>query len=175
MSSDGELEPEVDLDRVISEEDKAKAVDMKTKANKAFAGEFCPFYDCPSFITARWTQADPIAKDFNASIDLYTEAISLDPHDPTFWNNRAMAKAKMEEHGAAIADASESSESLALLPFCPPAVLSSSFSHSLYFLLPLFCHLLFFPFSVIHSSPSNTSFTLNRLSHATSSFVTFHA
>lgn len=32
----------------------------------------------------------------------------LNPMDSTFWNNRAMAKAKLEEHGAAIADASES-------------------------------------------------------------------
>lgn len=48
-----------------------------------------------------------IDKDFSLSIDLYTDAIALNPKDSTFWNNRAMSKAKLEEHGGAIADASE--------------------------------------------------------------------
>ncbi len=48
-----------------------------------------------------------IDKEFNFSITLYTEAILLNPKDPTFWSNRAMSKAKMEEHGGAISDASE--------------------------------------------------------------------
>ena len=51
----------------------------------------------------------PTEKEFNLSISLYTEAISLNPKDATIWNNRAMSKAKMEEHGGAISDASESS------------------------------------------------------------------
>jgi serine/threonine-protein phosphatase 5 len=50
---------------------------------------------------------DTPAKDFTESIDLYTEAIQLNPKDATFWHNRAMSKGKMEEHGSAIADASE--------------------------------------------------------------------
>jgi serine/threonine-protein phosphatase 5 len=49
----------------------------------------------------------PVDKDFSLSIDLYTDAIALNPKDSTFWNNRAMSKAKLEEHGGAIADASE--------------------------------------------------------------------
>jgi serine/threonine-protein phosphatase 5 len=53
------------------------------------------------------TSADLADKDFATSIELYTEAIHLNPKDSTFWNNRAMSKGKMEEHGGAIADASE--------------------------------------------------------------------
>ncbi|WVQ83409.1 hypothetical protein IAT38_005550 [Cryptococcus sp. DSM 104549] len=87
LGEDGELEPEVDDNKVITEEDKAQALELKAKANKAFA-----------------------AKDFNASIDLYTQAIALNPKDSTFWNNRAMSKAKMEEHGAAISDATKAVE-----------------------------------------------------------------
>lgn len=52
-------------------------------------------------------EIDSPAKDFNQSIDLYTEAIALNPKDSTLWNNRGMSKSRMEEHGAAIADASE--------------------------------------------------------------------
>lgn len=47
-------------------------------------------------------------KNFNLSIDLYTEAIALNSKDSTLWNNRGMSKSRMEEHGAAIADASTS-------------------------------------------------------------------
>ncbi|OCF58232.1 protein phosphatase 5 [Kwoniella mangroviensis CBS 10435] len=87
LSSDGELEPEVDDSKIVTEEDKQKALELKAEANKAFG-----------------------AKDFNKSIDLYTQAIALNPKDSTFWNNRAMSKAKMEEHGAAIADATKAIE-----------------------------------------------------------------
>ncbi|ODN74317.1 hypothetical protein L202_06735 [Cryptococcus amylolentus CBS 6039] len=84
LGEDGELEEEVDDDKVITEEDKTKALELKAQANKAFA-----------------------AKEFNKSIDLYTQAIALNPKESTFWNNRAMSKAKMEEHGAAISDATK--------------------------------------------------------------------
>ncbi|KAL7419407.1 Palmitoyl-protein thioesterase 1 [Cryptotrichosporon argae] len=84
LSSDGELEPEVDEDRVISEEDIAKAAELKAKANEAFKN-----------------------KEFTASIELYTEAIHLNPKDAVYWNNRAMGKGRMEEHGGAIADATK--------------------------------------------------------------------
>jgi serine/threonine-protein phosphatase 5 len=53
-------------------------------------------------------RADKPAKEFNQSIDLYSEAIALNPKDSTLWNNRGMSKSRMEEHGAAIADASMS-------------------------------------------------------------------
>lgn len=87
MSSDGELENEVDELREVTDEDRASALELKAQANKAYG-----------------------AKDFGHSIDLYTQAIKLNPHDPVFWNNRAMSKAKMEEHGAAIADATKAIE-----------------------------------------------------------------
>lgn len=38
LGSDGELELEVDLDRVVSEEDGKRALEIKAQANKAFAG-----------------------------------------------------------------------------------------------------------------------------------------
>ncbi|CAK9779552.1 unnamed protein product [Cutaneotrichosporon oleaginosum] len=87
LSSDGELEHEFDELREVTDEDRAAALELKAQANKAYG-----------------------AKDFAQSIDLYTQAIKLNPHDPVFWNNRAMSKAKMEEHGAAIADATKAIE-----------------------------------------------------------------
>lgn len=87
VSSDGELEHEFDELREVTDEDRAAALELKAKANKAYG-----------------------AKDFAHSIELYTQAIKLNPHDSTFWNNRAMSKAKMEEHGAAIADATKAIE-----------------------------------------------------------------
>ncbi|KAL1410300.1 Palmitoyl-protein thioesterase 1 [Vanrija albida] len=87
LSSDGELESEVDETREVTDADRAAALELKSLANKAFG-----------------------TKDFARSIELYTEAIALNPHDATFWNNRAMSKGKMEEHGAAIADATKAIE-----------------------------------------------------------------
>ena len=45
MGSDGELEEEVDMDRIITDQDREQAAELKVKANKAFAGE-CSSYDC---------------------------------------------------------------------------------------------------------------------------------
>ncbi|WVN87414.1 uncharacterized protein L203_102593 [Cryptococcus depauperatus CBS 7841] len=87
LGSDGELEPEVDENKMVTEQDRTRAIELKTEANNAFA-----------------------AKNFNKSIDLYSQAIALNPKDSTFWNNRAMSKAKMEEHGAAISDATKAIE-----------------------------------------------------------------
>lgn len=39
MSSEGELEPEVDDNKVVTDEDRAAALELKARANKAFAGE----------------------------------------------------------------------------------------------------------------------------------------
>ena len=44
MGSDGELEEEVDMDRIITDQDREQAAELKVKANKAFAGEY-PSYD----------------------------------------------------------------------------------------------------------------------------------
>lgn len=86
VTSDSELD-DIDESRVPTAAEKAEALQLKAKANAAFG-----------------------AKDFGSSIELYTQALRLDPTEPTFWNNRAMSKAKMEEHGAAIADASKAIE-----------------------------------------------------------------
>jgi hypothetical protein len=40
VSNEGELELEVDMEKHVSDEDRAKAAEIKVKANKAFAGEF---------------------------------------------------------------------------------------------------------------------------------------
>jgi hypothetical protein len=39
VSSDGELEQEVDEDRIVTDQDKEQAAELKQKANKAFASE----------------------------------------------------------------------------------------------------------------------------------------
>lgn len=101
VSSDGELELEFDENRIITDEDRAQALELKAKANAAFKGVFC----VQSLGAER--SLTIAAKDFNQSIDLYTDAIRLNPKEPTLWNNRAMSKYKLEEHGAAIADASK--------------------------------------------------------------------
>jgi hypothetical protein len=38
VGSDGELEEEVDLERIVSDQDREQAAELKVKANKAFAG-----------------------------------------------------------------------------------------------------------------------------------------
>jgi hypothetical protein len=38
VSSEGELEPEVDDNKVVTDEDRAAALELKARANKAFAG-----------------------------------------------------------------------------------------------------------------------------------------
>ena len=43
MGSDGELEEEVDMDRIITDQDREQAAELKVKANKAFAG-MSPLY-----------------------------------------------------------------------------------------------------------------------------------
>ncbi|RXK36678.1 protein phosphatase 5 [Tremella mesenterica] len=77
LTADGAFEQEVDDKKIVTDQERAKALELKAQANKAFAGMSS------------------------------TTAIALDPHEPTFWNNRAMCKAKLEEHGAAIADATK--------------------------------------------------------------------
>lgn len=39
VSSDGELEQEVDEDRIVTDQDREQAAELKAQANKAFAGE----------------------------------------------------------------------------------------------------------------------------------------
>jgi hypothetical protein len=43
VGSDGELEEEVDMDRIITDQDREQAAELKVKANKAFAGK-SPIY-----------------------------------------------------------------------------------------------------------------------------------
>jgi hypothetical protein len=47
--------------------------------------------------------------DFPAAINLYLDAVKLNPTDPTLWCNLAYARIKLEEYGYALSDASESS------------------------------------------------------------------
>jgi hypothetical protein len=39
VGSDGELEEEVDMERIVTDQDRELAAEFKVKANKAFAGE----------------------------------------------------------------------------------------------------------------------------------------
>jgi serine/threonine-protein phosphatase 5 len=39
VGSDGELEEEVDMDRIITDQDREQAAELKVKANRAFAGK----------------------------------------------------------------------------------------------------------------------------------------
>ncbi|CDZ97195.1 protein phosphatase 5 [Phaffia rhodozyma] len=78
---------EVDDFKLVTDEDRAEALRIKGEANKAFA-----------------------AKDFKKAIQLYGDAITLNPKDPIFWSNRAFAKMKLEEFGGAVSDATKAIE-----------------------------------------------------------------
>ena len=44
MSSDGELEQEVDENRIVTDQDRGQAAELKQKANKAFASEYTSYH-----------------------------------------------------------------------------------------------------------------------------------
>ncbi|KAG9448146.1 hypothetical protein H6P81_014274 [Aristolochia fimbriata] len=50
------------------------------------------------------------AHKFSQAIDLYTQAIELNPHNAVYWANRAIAHTKLEEYGSALQDASKAIE-----------------------------------------------------------------
>ncbi|KAH9978821.1 phosphoprotein phosphatase [Lactifluus volemus] len=70
-----------------SEKDKQEATRLKAEANKAFTSH-----------------------DFLRAAQLYSEAISHNPGDPTLFCNRAYTRIKLEEHGYALHDASRAIE-----------------------------------------------------------------
>jgi tetratricopeptide (TPR) repeat protein len=47
---------------------------------------------------------------FARAVELYTEAIELNPDNAVFYSNRAFAHTKLEEYGSAIQDATRSIE-----------------------------------------------------------------
>lgn len=47
---------------------------------------------------------------YREALDLYTVSLNKNPFDPIVWSNRSAVRLKLEEHGLAIADASESLE-----------------------------------------------------------------
>lgn len=71
----------------VTDEDRAEAAKIKTKANQAFASH-----------------------NFVEAVGLYTQAIELNPSDATYWCNRAAARTKLEEYGFALLDASRAIE-----------------------------------------------------------------
>eukprot|EP00163_Fabomonas_tropica_P021242 TRINITY_DN3724_c0_g2_i2.p1 TRINITY_DN3724_c0_g2~~TRINITY_DN3724_c0_g2_i2.p1 ORF type:complete len:476 (+),score=111.08 TRINITY_DN3724_c0_g2_i2:314-1741(+) len=71
----------------VSDEDKARAVDIKNEANKFFQ-------------EGRYARA----------IDGYTKAIELDDTNAVYYSNRAFAHMRMEGYGAAIEDATKAIE-----------------------------------------------------------------
>jgi len=68
----------------VSDENRDRAAKIKQDANKAFTSHTFP-----------------------AAEQLYTEAIDLNPTDPTLWCNRAYARMKLEQFGYALNDASQ--------------------------------------------------------------------
>ncbi|KWU41314.1 protein phosphatase 5 [Rhodotorula sp. JG-1b] len=68
----------------VSDDDKKLALSLKSQAN------------------AQFTQSH-----YRESLDLYTVSLNKNPFDPIVWSNRAAVRLKLEEHGLAIADASE--------------------------------------------------------------------
>lgn len=71
----------------VTDEDRAEAAKIKTKANQAFASH-----------------------NFVEAVRLYTQAIEVNPLDATYWCNRAAARTKLEEYGFALSDASKAIE-----------------------------------------------------------------
>ncbi|KAI9509155.1 phosphoprotein phosphatase [Russula earlei] len=71
----------------VTESDRQEATQLKADANKAFT-----------------------SRDFVRAAQLYSEAITRDPSDPTLFCNRAYARIKLEEHGYALQDASRAIE-----------------------------------------------------------------
>jgi serine/threonine-protein phosphatase 5 len=67
---------------MTSTDNKAAAIALKSKGNKAFSEH-----------------------DWPAAIDFYTKAIETYDQDPSFYCNRAQANIKLESYGYAIADA----------------------------------------------------------------------
>lgn len=49
-------------------------------------------------------------KDWPAAIDFYTQAIDVNPNEPSFYSNRAQANIKLEAYGYAVADATHAVE-----------------------------------------------------------------
>ncbi|POY71537.1 putative Protein-serine/threonine phosphatase [Rhodotorula taiwanensis] len=71
----------------VSDDDKQLALSLKSQANSQF------------------TQSH-----YREALDLYTVSLNKNPFDPIVWSNRSAVRLKLEEHGLAIADASESLE-----------------------------------------------------------------
>lgn len=44
---------------------------------------------------------------YSEAIELFTQAIRLNPRESVFFGNRAMARMKLEEYGGAVADTSK--------------------------------------------------------------------
>jgi hypothetical protein len=53
VGSDGELEEEVDMDRIITDQDREQAAELKVKANKAFACK-SPLHRLMGFREGSW-------------------------------------------------------------------------------------------------------------------------
>lgn len=68
--------------RLVSDSDREVAEKLKAAANDLFA-----------------------AGKYLEATDKYTEAIHVDPHNPIYFSNRALANHKQELYGAAIVDA----------------------------------------------------------------------
>ncbi|KAJ9092429.1 hypothetical protein QFC21_006811 [Naganishia friedmannii] len=81
------IEDGLDEDKIVSEEDAAQAQKLKLEANTAFSQQH-----------------------YSEAMELFTQAIRLNPRESVFFGNRAMARMKMEEYGGAVADTTKAIE-----------------------------------------------------------------
>ncbi|THG95052.1 hypothetical protein EW145_g8032 [Phellinidium pouzarii] len=79
----------------VSQEDRARAIQLKAEANSAFT-----------------------RNDFASAATLYSQAIEHNPTDAIFYCNRAYARMKLEEHGYAIGDCSTHNLCVFFIPAC---------------------------------------------------------
>ncbi|KAJ9114247.1 hypothetical protein QFC22_005699 [Naganishia vaughanmartiniae] len=81
------IEDGLDEDKVVSEDEAAQAQKLKAEANTAFSQQH-----------------------YSEAMELFTQAIRLNPRESVFFGNRAMARMKMEEYGGAVADTTKAIE-----------------------------------------------------------------
>lgn len=76
-------------------------------ASLTFAFSHPPFRQQLALSLKSQANAQFTQSHYRESLDLYTVSLNKNPFDPIVWSNRAAVRLKLEEHGLAIADASE--------------------------------------------------------------------
>ena len=87
----------------ISDDDRARAADLKKAANAAFASVS---YYSDSVSVSTVLIYGLVEHEFTEAATLYSDAIAHNPTDATLFCNRAYARMKLEEYGYAVGDCS---------------------------------------------------------------------